>query len=254
MTDHEEYKDLAAVYALGALDGPEQERFEAHLASGCDACQAELAEARRVADELLFALPPVAPPPGLRERLLARVREDAARGSTGRSGSSSRSAFWISLAAAASLAAAVGLGLHARSLQRRVEAEQAVRLSREQELDRLQQWVQSFTGPRTRTVALAGQGPTPGAQARAFLDPENRRLFLYVYNLPPPPAGRTYQLWLIVGGRPVSAGIFEIQPDGTGRLTGEPLPAFEGTVTVAVTEEPAGGVPQPTGPMVLMGS
>jgi len=253
MTDHEEYRELAAVYALGALGSPDRERFEAHLASGCGECEAALEEARHVAAELPFALAPVAPPPRLRERLLERVRQDANSVAPPRSGLASP-VFWVSLAAAASLALAIGVGLYARSVQRALETERLARVSLEQERDRLLQWVATFTAPATRAVALAGQGSASGAQAKAFLDPANGRLFLYVYNLPPPPPGRTYQLWLVVGGKPVSAGIFSIQPDGTGRMTGEPLPAFEGTVTVAVTEEPAGGVPQPTGPILLLGS
>ena len=253
MTDHEDYRELAAVYALGALGSPDRERFEAHLASGCVQCESALEEAGRVAAELAFALAPVAPPPRVRERLFDRVRQDAESETPARPGAPSL-VFWVALAAAASLALALGVGLHARSLQRALEAEKAARASLEQERNRLQQWVATFTAPATRAVALAGQGSASGAQAKAFLDPANGRLFLYVYNLPPPPPGRTYQLWLIVGGKPVSAGLFDIQPDGTGRMTGEPLPAFAGTVTVAVTEEPAGGVPQPTGPILLLGS
>ena len=78
---------------------------------------------------------------------------------------------------------------------------------------------------------------------------------LVVYELPPPPPGRSYQLWVIVGGEPVSAGVFEVdagraQP-ATRRRT---LPPIEGPVTIAVTVEPAGGLPKPSGPMVLAGS
>ncbi len=67
--------------------------------------------------------------------------------------------------------------------------------------------------------------------------------------------GQTYQLWLIgAGSPPVSMGVFGVEPDGSGRLDTASVPAFTGEVTVAVTVEPAGGVPLPTGPMVLMGS
>ena len=103
-------------------------------------------------------------------------------------------------------------------------------------------------------MSLDAQPAAPRARASAFLDSQNGRLFLYVENLDPLPPGQTYQIWLIVDGTPVSAGIFDVQPDGSARLNGEPLPGFEGTVTVAVTVEPEGGVPQPTGPMVLLGS
>jgi hypothetical protein len=111
-----------------------------------------------------------------------------------------------------------------------------------------------LTGPDVRTVSLAGQEAAPGAHARAFVDPSGGRLVLYVYDLPPPPPGKTYQLWVILGGTPVSAGTFGVEADGRAHYESQPAASFGGVVTVAVTVEPAGGVPSPTGPMVLVGS
>jgi anti-sigma-K factor RskA len=159
----------------------------------------------------------------------------------------------MGLAAAATLAA-VGLGLYARALHERAAAERLAREGLERDLGSLTDTLEAFTAPATRAVSLAGQGEGQGAAAKAFLDTENRRLFLYVYNLPPPPAGQTYQLWLIVAGTPVSMGVFGVEPDGRARLDAASVPAFSGEVTVAVTIEPLGGVPQPTGPIILVGS
>ena len=77
-----------------------------------------------------------------------------------------------------------------------------------------------------------------------------------MYDLPPLPEGQTYQLWVIVEGTPVSAGTFDVEPDGSARYDAEPLPPVEAdaAVALAVTVEPAGGVPQPTGPMALVES
>ena len=108
--------------------------------------------------------------------------------------------------------------------------------------------------PFPSTVALASTGTLPDASARAFLDPEGRRLLLVVYDLPPPPPGQSYQLWVILGGEPVSAGVFDVGPGGRARHEAASLPPIEGPVTIAVTVEPAGGLPKPSGPMVLAGS
>src|SRR2546426_127739 len=43
---HERFGELAAGYALGALDGDDLTRFEAHLARGCTECEHALAECR----------------------------------------------------------------------------------------------------------------------------------------------------------------------------------------------------------------
>ncbi len=253
MTRHQDLLDSASLYALEVLDKEERERFESHLASGCDECQTALREARSVTDALVLVLDPVRPSKEVRAKLFERVRQD--RGSSEHERASKpRSRIWIPLAAAASLLAALGLGLHAYSLRQSLDEEQQARQEVETRFSVLQDAVDALTAPRTQTVALAGQGSASGAVAKAFIDPDNRRLFLYVHNLPPLPPGSTYQLWLIVDGVPVSAGVFGVEPNGTARLDGERIPALEGAITVAVTVEPAGGVPQPTGPMVLLGS
>ncbi len=255
---HAEYLELAAIYALGALDGEDRARFETHLASGCEPCREAVRESEEILGNLALAAPLAAPPASVRERLFDRVSRDSNTKDAKRSGGSP---FWMALAAAATLAA-IGLGLYARNLSERAralyeraEAERIAREGLERDLGSLSETLEAFTAPATRAVSLAGQGEGEGAAAKAFLDPENRRLFLYVYNLPPPPEGRTYQLWLIVAGSPpVSMGVFGIQPDGRGRLDSASVPAFTGQVTVAVSIEPAGGMPQPTGPIILMGS
>lgn len=62
--------------------------------------------------------------------------------------------------------------------------------------------------------------------------------------LPPPAAGTVYELWVIHGGRPQPAGLFR----GRLALLTRAVPAG---ATVAVSLEPAGGSPQPTGPLLL---
>ena len=72
-----------------------------------------------------------------------------------------------------------------------------------------------------------------------------------------PPVGRVYQVWLIEPGapRPVSAGVIDAASGGRGMLL-VPPPAGVGSspVVVAVTDEPRGGVPAPTGSKHLAGS
>lgn len=71
--------DLAALYALEALDPGRTRAFDLHL-EGCSRCRAELAEMGWVAKQLVHAVDPVFPPPSVKARLLERVRttKDAA--------------------------------------------------------------------------------------------------------------------------------------------------------------------------------
>ena len=254
MIGHDEYQELAVLYALRALDTPERESFEAHLAAGCAACQKSLREARGVSDELAPSIDPVDPPSRVRKRLFEKVHDDADRSAQPSVPQGKSYVYWAALATAASLVAAAGLWIQTRSLARELAIETSNRLRLEEELAGVTEIFDALSSPRNRAVSLDAQPAAPGARASAFLDSQNGRLFLYVENLDPLPAGQTYQIWLIVDGTPVSAGVFDVQADGSARLNGEPLPGFEGAVTVAVTVEPAGGVPQPTGPMVLLGT
>jgi anti-sigma-K factor RskA len=260
---HEEYLELAAIHTLRPLEGPERARFELHLASGCDPCDVALREFRMVAEELLYAVTPASPPPHVKSRLMSRLRREreepvrapapapVKRPEPRRAGVG----FWLPLGTAAAVIAAAGFALYTRSLQRELDAERAATRSAIEELAGVRASLDAFTAPATRAVSLAGRGSGAQASARAFVDAAGGRLFLYVEGLPPSPPGRTYQIWLIIGANPpVSAGVFEVQPNGQARLESVSVPSFDGAVTVAVTVEPAGGVPQPTGEMVLVGS
>jgi anti-sigma-K factor RskA len=271
MMRHEELHELAVLYALHALDAEDRALIEEHLATGCDACAAELRDARAVAGELAFGLAPEAPSRDARRALLERAGADVPAAPRARRAAPRRSR-WLrpaSIAAAAGLLATLGLGLRVRELGREIErarGELAAMTERARALDAergqaqarvadLEASVAALAGPDTRAVALAGTESAPGAKAKAFVDPARGRLLLYVYDLPPAPEGRTYQLWVIVGDQaPVSAGTFDVRADGSARHDVSQVPSFEGTVTIAVTVEPAGGVPQPTGAMVLAGS
>jgi hypothetical protein len=103
-----------------------------------------------------------------------------------------------------------------------------------------------------RDVVLAGLDAAPGRRGRVVIDARGGRALMVADGLPELPADRVYQLWRISAGTPASAGIFEAQPGGTALLLLENVPA-EAPDAWAVTEEPAGGVPKPTGPMVLLG-
>jgi hypothetical protein len=65
---------MAALYALGALDGDDLWQYNAHLVAGCDGCESDLASFDRVAESLAYAAQPGEPSPILRARLVDRIR------------------------------------------------------------------------------------------------------------------------------------------------------------------------------------
>ena len=284
--DNDAHLELAALYSAGALPELERARFESHLADGCATCEAELAQLRPAIDALVDGVVPVAPRPQLRERLLARAAEAADAAEAGEAPRERvalpRPRSRVPLfAAAASVALAVGLAAQTFSLsaqlrdaQRRSDdldralaaeqqALQQVRVELEgaraeravltAQISELEATARVLTAPATRAIALAGQGEGKAARARAFLSPDTRTVILYAYDLPDLPADRAYQAWVIPGKTPVSIGVLGPGSGGVVRHEAAGVAGLEAPVTVAVTIEPLGGLPQPSGPIVLAG-
>ena len=102
-------------------------------------------------------------------------------------------------------------------------------------------------------IDLTGQPNAPAARARAFWS-RSRGLVFTASSLPSLPAGRVYQLWVLTAaGPPISAGL--LQPDQTGALTAafQTPPDIPPPTQLAVSDEPAGGVPAPTGTIWVAG-
>lgn len=108
-----------------------------------------------------------------------------------------------------------------------------------------------LTAPAIRLVQLNGMGDSPHASARIYWDPNSREVHMGPATLPPPPQGMQYQLWAIVAGQPVDAGMMPLADDGAHLHR---MKDIGGAEAFAVTLERIGGVPAPTlTAMVLMG-
>lgn len=108
-----------------------------------------------------------------------------------------------------------------------------------------------------QVVAMAGTEASPAGYGKILWDPERKSAVLQV-SLPPQPSDKDYQLWVIRDGKPVDAGVFQVSTGGAddGMYRIEQLVETDKAVinAFAVTVEPKGGVPQPTGSMVLLGA
>jgi anti-sigma-K factor RskA len=307
---HEEYKELLALEAAGALEAGERAPLEGHLSS-CAECRAELRELSDAAAALAYTVAPVAPPAHLRARVLEGVRAAGASGAasravdpsefaaravdpselTGRAGGADASgskgagadlrgllgrfSVWqilgarpsLAFGAAAVLVAVATLGVTTAALMGRNSAlsrEVArlyVRLSESQseltgargQLASARDLNDLLASPDARVTQLSGKGA--GARGRATLAYERTtgRAVIVTAGLPPAPAGKAYQLWLIADKKPMPGGTFKTDAEGRARLS-DRLPAGEANPTFAVTLEREGGVPAPEGEVYLIGS
>ena len=232
---HDQWADSLGAWLLGALPDDEAEGFRAHLAD-CPVCRDDAAALQVAADALPASPAPVAPPPALKDRLMAIVESEAEllhaagpesdrpRRARRRRGPwlgalFPRPAFAAGLAAVLLLVGA-GAGLLGRS---------------------------AFDGS-TKTVAARVSG---AAGARASLEVRDGHGRLVASRLPAPPPGRVYQVWLDRGGpspEPTNA-LFSTRKDGSAAVD---VPgSLDGVRAVMVTDEPGGGSEKPSGKLLL---
>ncbi|MGI8780120.1 MAG: anti-sigma factor [Solirubrobacteraceae bacterium] len=232
--DHQSWSDAVGAYLLGALPPEERAGFESHLA-GCPVCRSDVGDLQVAADALLVSVPLITPPAALKDRIMTVVRSDAellaAAGEradrpapAARVPGRPRRSFaaWFlrpGLALASVLVLVAGAGL-------------AVVLS---------------GGEDTRTVIASTQAPA----AEVRLEIRDDHSTLVARNMPAPPSGRIYQVWLKRPDRapaPTSV-LWSTREDGSAEVA---VPgSLEGVEAVLVTDEPEGGSQQPTKPPVI---
>jgi len=106
--------------------------------------------------------------------------------------------------------------------------------------------------PDAKVVTLAGSDVAKQASAVLVYNPITQKIWLYSAHLPECPRGTAYQLWAI-DQRPVSVGTFHMDAGQTAHLLVKRMPEFEKAKKFAVSLEPTGGRPQPSGPIYLIG-
>ena len=223
---HQDYKELIPAHALSALDASDERELSEHLAD-CEECRGELADWEATAASLALTVDPIEPPAQVRASLLSKIGSDKSASNVVPFGPPSRT-FWQSLGSLGSIAAVV---LFAALIVFVVVL---------------------YQQNRTRIVELAGTPAATGATAKLTYDNTGRAL-LATSGLPRAPEGKEYQLWFIVGDKPLPGKTFN--PDNGGRsLTTDEVPeAARKSAVFAVTLEPAGGVQSPTGAIYLRG-
>jgi anti-sigma-K factor RskA len=107
--------------------------------------------------------------------------------------------------------------------------------------------------PDINAVSLSGSDMAKGAGGLLLFDRRTQKVWLYAVNLPECPSGMTYQLWAVTD-KPTSVGTFHMDSGETAHMLVKRLPDFARAKQFAVSLEPSGGRPQPTGPVYLTGS
>lgn len=211
----------AAAWVLRALPDDEAERYRDHLAT-CSICQQEVRELTPVVDVLAEAVPAASPPPALRDRVMSVVYAEAellraAGPRADRPPAREKRRWWFSppVAIASALAiGAAGLVIGTFAL-----------------------------GSGSSTSSEQFPGRVYPTSAQVVLQETANHGVLHVVNMPPPGAGRVYQVWLQRPGqdpKPTDA-LFGVSRSGDAEVA---VPGdLHGVAHVLVTSEPTGGSP-----------
>lgn len=258
-----EAKELVPLHALGALDAVTAVEVERYLRQASPEEQREAAEFREVAAMLPFALLSPKVRPALKGQLLNQINEGMrghVRPATSPGGQvlefkprmraerswSQNFTQWLAVAASILLAAASSLFFW----QNRQLKSERTALARQ--LEDAQQTIAQMQAPTTRVLAMQGQA-APQASAKVFWDTTRHEWVMQVFNLPGAPTEMDYQLWYVTKEAKLSAAVFRPNAQGRAELRlSLPGGVAEKLAATAVTLEPRGGSPQPTGKFYLL--
>ena len=259
MSGHPTRPEEFDLYALGVLEGEEKAAIESHVPT-CAECANTLAEARGRITLLAFSAPRVEPSAAVRERLMRQVHASA--GSAGARHATDEperaggffGRWWAAILVPVGVALAIAtifLWTENARLSRELARQRANLEEQKKQLDEARHMADLLEAKDTVSVALAVQPGMPKGDLRVRY---NAKMGMAMCDgwVEPAPANKSYQLWVVpMEGKPISAGVI----DHGGPINPWMMKLPQGTAAkaFAVTLEPEGGMPQPTGPMVLVG-
>jgi anti-sigma-K factor RskA len=246
--------DLVEEYALGMLDGAELAAFEARLRSD-PALQAEVAATLEALGSLAFSAA-AKPAPHLKDRVMSQLAVPAPRVEAKvlpftAPARRSRATIWLGAALAAAIMLVAKLSFDLRDAQAANRSAQVAVSERTSALAQRDSLIAQLTDPAAELVPLAATGDAKPV-IKAYVNRARRTMMLSAAQLETLPAGKAYQLWFIVDGKPVPSITFKSDSAGRALLKDVAMPAGA-VAAAAITLEPDGGSPAPTSPVLFVG-
>jgi len=248
--------------ALGVIDGEECQNLRAHIAS-CAECSRNFAAAQGRVALFAFAAPSHNPSSDVRERLLKKIRAEGIPARETRpeklSPSTTRPAirwwnsFWIPATAILAIAT-VFLWVNDRHMDDQLQKMRETEQMFEGEMHHQRELVSFFAAGDTKAVSLSPKAKNSSDWARLRY---NTRMGMVCYtgDLPTPPPNKEYQMWIVpIVGSPISAGAFMPAAFNNGHMCMVKMPEGISCKSFAITLEPMGGMPHPTGPEIVSGN
>jgi anti-sigma-K factor RskA len=255
MSEHEQYAEDLALYALEALTGEDRARVEEHMAT-CAACRLEVEQLRRDAALLALSAAGPRPPQRAKQRLMdALTREPRASRVVEDAGRRSRWGVLGWAAATAVLVLAAALWKENMALKATLASAGSEAAESRREMEELRKIAAPILEPDAQRVTLVAEKAPAQPQGKAFYLRKRNSLVFLANNMPALPAQKTYELWLIpTSGNPIPAGVFKPDAHGSATVVNPPLPVGVEAKAFAITVENEAGAATPTMPIVMMGA
>lgn len=255
MSEHEQYADDLALYALEALTGEDRARLEQHLA-GCASCRLELEQLRGDTALLAMSAAGPRPPQRARQRLLDAVAREPRMQAAPQSAARRSWWGWLGWAATAAVVLfALSLWRENSALKEMLTSASERASESTRQLEELRRVAAPILEPETQRVTLVSAKAPVQPQGKAFYLRKRNSLVFIASNMPSLPPQKAYELWLIpTSGNPVPAGIFKPDAHGSATVVNPPLPPGMEAKAFAITMENETGATTPTMPILMMGA
>jgi anti-sigma-K factor RskA len=250
---------ILEAYALGEVSGQEKAEVEANLLRYPE-LKDELARVED-AQEAMLMHAAIVPPSRVKQQILSRI-EDGKTSLTKASVRSEKqvsftaepSAKWWQLATAASVTLALIATYYAidyksqlSSTRQSLNALQAQNQQMAQDynvvnqrLDNIENTIKIIDNPAYKRIIMRGTETAQGSIASIYWNESTSEVYMSIQNLRQLSKDQQYQLWAIVDGKPVDAGVFDL----TAKLL--KMKEIRNASAFAVTIEPMGGSVSPT--------
>lgn len=250
-------RELIPEYAFGLTDA-EQTRFvESNLANCADAA-AELADFQRLQAEMRADVAQIEPPLSLESKLMAAIAEPLPQQPARAEPvvlprRRSIPVGWL-VAAAAIIVLLVTNGYWLTRVNdlNDVNQKQAELIAQTTTVGDNPAFVLTSTSG-LRWVRLPPAEENADTSAFLMWNAESKIGLLYAHGFPKLSVGKTYQLWLTRGETRKSVGTFTVDEEGKGAFLFKSETPIDEFTWARITDEPADGSAQPTGPIVVIG-
>jgi anti-sigma-K factor RskA len=244
-------------YVMGLASEAERQEFETNCAQ-----YPEIAEARNIFELALeeqLVKESAAPPLLLKKQIFDKITSSVSETNTAeleeeRTPVRSLSIWrWLAVASLVLLAGSVYWAITSNNMYQDLKAKNA---NLEDSLKRANEEIAATNGtgvaqPKS-DFKMASINAGSDASVSIYWDTTSKDVYLMIKNMPEPPTDKQYQLWAIVDGKPVDAGMIALT--GTDSLM-QKMKDFETAQAFAVTLEKEGGSPSPTlSEMYVMGA